>query len=76
MLRDQTQLTFEQPVIQADTLYGWDEKRVQRRRVALGNVEHVAIRQPDAGKTVMAVLGAAAAGALIFLGAVLTTVQE
>jgi hypothetical protein len=75
-LRDQTQFTFELPAIQGDTLYGWDEKRLQRRRVALENVEHVATRHLDAGKTALLVLGTAAAAVVVAGAALVATIPK
>ena len=69
-LTSQSQLVLESPEIQGDTLFGHvgeDPKTRKPIGLPLSVVEQVAVRQSDAGKTAVALVGGAGA-AVVLLG--------
>lgn len=68
-LASQSQLELEAPEIQGDTLFGHvgeDPKSRKPIGLPLSVVEQVAVRQSDAGKTAVAVVGGAGAAVVLF----------
>ena len=69
-LTSKSELTLEAPEIQGDTLFGHvgeDPKTRKPIGLPLSVVEQVAVRQSDAGKTAVALVGGAGA-AVVLLG--------